>query len=263
VSVTILRPISEDSLTASEQVLGSCAIAREKLEIGDYEAGCTRLQRWWRLGEWPRLLGLTTLASAELLFVAGTLSGWVASSKQVPGGRKSAEALLSGSIAIFEQLDERTRAAEGRIELACCYYHQGAFDLARTTLHCALTELAATDGELRGVALIRLAVVERLAGRLRDALALLDQAASLVTDFSDWPKGRFHLEVANTLKEIAMAEDREVFFERAFGHYRHALAHFTRIGNHSFRATRITEYLRNGANEKWHNKWPPPMRVHP
>ena len=235
-TVTLLNPISEDSLTASEQVLIGCSIAQEKLEIGDYEAGCQGLQRWWTLGKWPRLSGLSTLASAELLFVAGTLSGWVASSKQIPGGRKSAEALLSGSIAIFEQLNKPTRAAEGRIELACCYYHQGAFDLARTTLQWALKGLAPIDGELRGVALIRLAVVERLAGRLRDALALLDQASSLVSHFSDWPKGRFHLEVANTLKEIGIAENREVFFERAFGHYRQALSHFIGIGNHRYTA---------------------------
>jgi len=169
VSVTLLKPVLEDSLSASEQVLAACTAAREKLEIGDYDGGCTGLQLWWRLGEWPRLSGLSTLASAELLFMAGTLSGWVASSQQIPGGRKSAEALLSGSIAIFEQLNERTRASEGRIELACCYYHQGAFDLARTTLHWALTDLATRDDELRGVALIRLAVVERLAGRLRGA----------------------------------------------------------------------------------------------
>jgi hypothetical protein len=139
VSVSVLKPSLEPCIGASEQVLARCDVAREKLELGDYDAGCTVLQPWWTLGEWPRLLGLSTPASAELLFVAGTLSGWVASSKRIPGGRKPAEALLSGSIAIFEQLHERTRAAEGRIELACCYYHQGAFDLARTTLQCALT----------------------------------------------------------------------------------------------------------------------------
>src|ERR1043165_9835436 len=191
-SVSIFKSVSMPSLSASEQVLACCAVARHKLELGDYDAGCEALQQWWTLGEWPQLLGLSTTASAALLFIAGTLSGWVASSTRIPGGRKPAEALLSGSIAIFEQLDERARVAEGRIELACCYYHQGAFDLARTTLHWALTELAAEDRELRGVALIRLAVVERLAGRLRDALALLDQASSLVSTFTDLPKGRVH-----------------------------------------------------------------------
>jgi hypothetical protein len=145
VNVSVLKPISELSISASDQVLACCSVAREKLEIGDYDAGCSALHPWWSLGEWPRLSGLTTLASAELLFMAGTLSGWVASSKRIPGGRKLAEALLSGSIAIFEQLDERTRTAEGRIELACCYYHQGAFDIARTTLHWALTELPVED----------------------------------------------------------------------------------------------------------------------
>lgn len=235
-AISVLKSIFEDSLSASEQVLACCTAALDKLEVGDYDAGCAVLQRWWTLGEWPHLLGLSTPAAAELLFATGTLSGWVASSKQIPGGRKSAEALLSGAIAIFEQLDERTRAAEGRIELACCYYHQGAFDLARTTLNWALTELAANDTELKGVGLIRLAVVERLAGRLHDALALLDQASSLVTGFGDWPKGRFHLEVANTLKELGIAENREMFFERAFGHYRQALSHFARIGNHRYTA---------------------------
>jgi predicted negative regulator of RcsB-dependent stress response len=104
---------------------------------------------------------LDGLASAELLLLAGTLSGWVASSNHTAGGRKPAEALLNGSIAIFEQLGEKAKAAEGRIELACCYYHQGVFDLARVTLHSALKDLSSDDRELRSVALIRLAVVER------------------------------------------------------------------------------------------------------
>jgi signal transduction histidine kinase/ActR/RegA family two-component response regulator len=226
----------EPSLTTSEQVLACCTIAREKLEAGDYDSGCAALNPWWTLGEWPSHAGLSNLATAELLLVAGTLSGWVASSKQVLGGRKPAEALLSGSIAIFEQMDERVRAAEGRIELACCYYHQGAFDLARATLHCALKALPDNERDLRSVGLIRLAVVERLAGRLRDALMLLDQATPLLQELGDWPKGRFHLEFANTLKELGLAEGREMFFEKALEHYGQALSHFKQVGNHRYTA---------------------------
>src|SRR5262249_45475573 len=96
-------------LSTSEQVKACCAMAREKLETGDYEAGCAALEAWWRLGEWPRHWGLDGLASAELLLVAGTLSGWVASSSQTTGGRKPAEALLNGSVAIFEQLGLKKR----------------------------------------------------------------------------------------------------------------------------------------------------------
>src|SRR5688500_5049346 len=90
-------------LTRSEQVLACCAIAREKLEAGDYDAGCAALEPWWSLGQWPCQSGLSDSAAAELLLTAGTLSGWVASSQRIPGGRKPAEALLNGSIALFEQ----------------------------------------------------------------------------------------------------------------------------------------------------------------
>src|SRR5689334_432853 len=99
VDLSLLKHIQAPALTKSEQVLACCAIAREKLEAGDYDAGCAALQSWWKLGEWPSHSGLSNSAAAELLLVAGTLSGWVASSNRIPGGRKPAEALLNGSIA--------------------------------------------------------------------------------------------------------------------------------------------------------------------
>jgi signal transduction histidine kinase/ActR/RegA family two-component response regulator len=64
----------------------------------------------------------------------------------------------------------------------------------------------------------------------------LDQAGPLIKESSDWPKGRFHLEVANTLKEIGITENLEDFFEKAFAHYSQALAHFSQIGNHRYTA---------------------------
>jgi signal transduction histidine kinase/ActR/RegA family two-component response regulator/predicted negative regulator of RcsB-dependent stress response len=223
-------------VTQSEEVLACCAVAREKLAVGDYDAGCAALEPWWTFGEWPRPSALSDSAAAEMLLVAGTLSGWVASSKRVLGGRKPAEALLSGSIAIFEHLGRKERAAEGRIELACCYYHQGAFDLARVTLQCALSDLDNQDRELRAIGLIRLAVVERLAGRFHHALTFLDQATTLLEGSGSWPKGRFHLEFANTLKELGISENQSNFFERALEHYGQALSHFKHIKNHRYTA---------------------------
>ena len=174
-----LRHIQSSPLTISEQVQACCTIAREQLEKGDYDAGCAALRPWWKLAEWPRHHGLSNEAAAELLLTAGTLSGWIASTRQVDGDQRWAEALLNGAIALFEQLEEGTGAAEGRIELAGCYYREGLFDLSRATLRSALQSLPEDERELKAVALIRLASVERHAARLHDALNLLNETASI------------------------------------------------------------------------------------
>src|SRR6476619_2603399 len=98
VPLTTVPSLDRSVLTESEQVRACCVIAREKLETGEYEAGCAALGPWWTLGEWPRQSGLDGLASGELLLVAGTLGAWVASSSQTIG-RKPSEALLNGSVA--------------------------------------------------------------------------------------------------------------------------------------------------------------------
>ncbi|MGH9960321.1 MAG: hypothetical protein ACREBC_24890, partial [Pyrinomonadaceae bacterium] len=144
-------------LTSAEEIQVFCTIAREQMEAGNYEAACAVLQRWWTIGEWPRVSGLEPPSSADLLFTTGALAGWVASSRQVPKGQKHAEALLNGSIALFEQLGLKTRAAEGRIELACCYYREGLFELARSTLQAAILGLPKEEAEVRSIGLIRLA----------------------------------------------------------------------------------------------------------
>ncbi len=210
-------------LTLSEQVQACCAVAREKIEAGDYDLGCAELQQWWTIGEWPKHAGLEDRAAAELFFTAGVLSGWVASTRQIRRRPKPAEGLLNGAIALFERLEEQTRAAEARIELACCYYRQGLFDLSRETVRSLLQTLSEEERELRGVALIRLAVVEGHAGRLHDALGLLNEAAPLVETSGAWTKGRFHLEFATTLKNLGIAEERNGYFDRALGHYGDAL----------------------------------------
>src|SRR5689334_19350102 len=85
-------------LTESEQVLVSCRIAREKLEIGNYDDGCTVLAPWWSVGERPNQIGLTSLAAAELLLIAGSLTAAVARSKRIIDGQRLAEVLIGGAI---------------------------------------------------------------------------------------------------------------------------------------------------------------------
>jgi signal transduction histidine kinase/FixJ family two-component response regulator len=223
-------------LNLSEQVQACCTIAREKLEAGDYDAGCAALQPWWTIGEWPRQEGLGAAAAAELLLTAGTLDGWVASTRQIVGGQNSAERLLSGAIVLFDHLGKKTRSAEGRIELGFCYYRQGLFDLARKTLRSSLNDLSDREVELKEIALIRLASVERHAGRLNDALGLLKEASGLLDSLGPWTKGRFHLEIATTLKDLGIAENRSDYVDSALDHYRSALSHFEGIGNHRYTA---------------------------
>jgi signal transduction histidine kinase/ActR/RegA family two-component response regulator len=232
----LTHPIPSASLSLSEEVEACCTIARERLEAGDYDEGCAALKQWWTVGEWPNQLGLTQMAAAELLLTAGTLVGWIASTKHIAGGQKNAERLLSGAIALFDYLGETTRSAEARIELGFCYYRQGLFDLARISLRSSLSDLTELDTELREIALVRIASVERHAGKLHDALSLLNEAGTVLDGLNPWTKGRFHLESATTLKNLGIAESRSGYFERSLAHYREALANFEEIGNRRYMA---------------------------
>jgi signal transduction histidine kinase/ActR/RegA family two-component response regulator len=231
INVKPFERIQSAALRESEAVFASCTIAREKIQIGDYDGGCSVLRQWWKVGEYPIQQGLSLRAAAELLLTAGALSDSVSRAKQVAGGQMLAQELLSGAIALFEHLGETTKAVEARIELGCCYYHRGLFDLAHTTLSCCIATLSNKERELKAVALIRLAIVERHSGRLHEALSLLDEATLLDATSSSWTNGRFHTEMANTLKDLGAAENRPAYLDRALGHYREASLRFEAVGN--------------------------------
>lgn len=226
--------IASIQLTSTEQLQVHCSIVREQIDSGNYEAACLVLRPWWSFGVWPKLHGLNSQSCADLLYTSGELAGWLASSKQLQRGQKHAEELLNGSIALFEQLGFTKRAAEGRIELALCYYRQGLFDIGRSTLIQVLSSLIDNDFELRGLALIRLASLERHAGRLKDALTRLLEARRFVEVSGPWGTGRCHLELASTYKDLASAENILAYFDYARFFYVKALRELEAVGHHRY-----------------------------
>lgn len=232
----LAQQFQTSQLTTAEEIQIYCAVAREQIDGGNYEAACAVLQRWWKFGEWPKLEGLSLDSAADLLFTTGALAGCVASTRQVRKGQKHAEALLNGSIALFEQLGSKTRAAEGRIHLAASYSREGLYELARETLAVALNALPGDDFEIRSLALLRLAVVSAASGRLNDAVVHLKGLEKMVEFVGPLIAGRYHLEIATTLKDLGIAEGLNNLFDDALYHYADALYKLEATGNHRLSA---------------------------
>jgi TolB-like protein len=230
----IVAQIASLDLTSNEQIQVYCAVSREQIDAGNYDAACRILRPWWLFGNWPKLVGLNQQSCADLLFTTGELAGFVASTQQIPRGQRHGEELLISSITLFDLLGIKRRAAEARIELALCYYRQGLFDIGRSILVQVLSCLSADDSELRSLALIRLASLERHAGRLRDALYRLIEATEMVKVTGPWVTGRRHLELASTYKDLAIAEENISYFNDAKQFYYKALHEFEAIGNHRY-----------------------------
>lgn len=231
---TIPQEFASLDLTLNERVQVYCAISRDQIDAGNYLAASRVLEPWWSFGSWPALESLNQTWCADLLFTCGELAGCVASTLQIPQGQRHGEELLNGSIALFEQLGFRRRVAEARIELALCYYRQGLFDMGRSALLRTLQEIATEDSDLRSLALIRLAILERDAGRLQDALARLTEAEKIMDRSGPWVVCRCHIEMASTYKDLAISENDKSHFDTAKAFYLKALLEFEAVGNHRY-----------------------------
>lgn len=220
----------------SEQARLQCTLAKEQEEAGNFELARQALAGLWqRVGERPELNGLDSLASAEVLLRAGTLTGWIGSAQQISGAQESAKDLISESAGAFESLALPERVAEARIDLAICYWREGALDEARVTLQDVLTQLGDSQSEQRLRALLNAAVVEKVSVRYRDALRIHSEAAPLFAQSSNHAlRGKFHNEYATVLKNIGLAEHREEYIDRALVEYAAASFHFEEAGHQRF-----------------------------
>lgn len=227
----LVPQIPSVQLTPTEEVQILCSVARDQIAIGNYQAAELMLRRWSVAGKWPNLDCLNAYTAADLLFTAGNLFGWIAGSKQTLHGHKHAEAFLNGSVALFEQLGVKSRSVEARVELARCYYRQGLLDIARETIATAFGELPRDEFELKTFALVMWGVIERDSGRLRDSLVKLREAASVETA-ARLVTNRCCLDLATTLKDLALLESEDSYLEEAKLHFLRALYESEALGHH-------------------------------
>lgn len=219
-------------LSSDDEVQILCVIARQQIEVGNIRGASFALQRWFTVGQWPRLQSLSLPIAADLLLTAGQLTGRVASSTQLARGQKHAEALLSGAISIFEQLGLKNCVADATSELGRCYDREGMFDLACQAYAAALDLLLDEHRNLKSTILLRMGFAEMKAGRLHDSLARLNEARRNVVLVDPAIRAHFHTEMATTLGELAIEHHKRNYLDEASQHYMQGVFLAEAIGHH-------------------------------
>lgn len=234
----LLHQLAAPNLSIDQRAQLRCQLASQLEDEGDYEAAREAMgELWQRVGERPLLEGLDEQTKGAVLLRAGVLTGWIGSAKQISGAQETAKNLISESIAIFEALPKNSRVAEAQIDLACCYWREGAFDEGRVMLREALSRLTDSDIELMAMAFLRSAIIEKTANRYNDALRIHTEAARLFPHIENHLlQGSFHNDFAIVLRNLGAAENREDYIDRALIEYAAASYHFEQAGHIRYQA---------------------------
>lgn len=224
----LLHQLDDPNLSSNERAQLRCRLAEEFEDVGNYDAAREALgELWGNIGEPPKLEHLNQQSAAEVLLRVGTLTGWIGSTHQIEGAQETAKNLITQSITIFELLKDTKKIAEAQTEIALCYEREGAMDDARVLFAEALSRLDDRDGDVKAVALLRSAVLEKLTNRLNEALNFLTTGTPLFEASNNHTlKGRFHNERANVLRRLGEIENRTDYLDRAVIEYTAASFHF-------------------------------------
>lgn len=234
---TVFKDPTENSV--ADDIIPLCELAKNLEEAGEFESACEMLRPFWQgLLYHPHTAGLAEEAKAELLLRAGTLTGFLGSAKQVAGAQEAAKDLITESAAIFQALGKSEKIAEAHVDLAVCYWREGALDEARVTLRLVLESLGEIQSEQKLRALLNSAIVEKAATRDREALRIYREAAPHF-DFSTNHalKGKFHNAHGTLLKSLGLSESREEYIDTALVEFAAASFHFEQAGYHRFQAS--------------------------
>jgi CheY-like chemotaxis protein len=228
----LLHQIAKPDLSLSERAHLRCLLVKRLQEAGNYEAAREAMGELWQgVGERPHLEGLDQFVTAEVLLRAGALTADIGSCRQVEGAQEAAKNLLSEALLLFENFDKTEGVAEAQIEIAVCYWREGAFNEARIMLQEALTKLGDCESDVKSVAMLRSLLVETSAQRFHDALQIANEAAPLFEESTnDVLKGKFHYGFGMLLRKLGTADCREEYVDQAFIEYAAASFYFEQAG---------------------------------
>lgn len=223
-------------------VMAACAAALFSEEAGEYEAARSELSEYWPgIGEEPQVAGLGAEAHAELLLRCGAISGKLGSAKQIKGAQEQAKDLLSQGSRRYGELKNTEKVAEAELELAICYWREGAVEEARDTLKHALNGNPNPDSEQRIKSLVTQGIFESSASRYEEAIRIYSDVAPLLKNNKNHLlRGVFHNQFAVAYKNLLNLESRQDYVDRAFMEYTAAGYHFEQAGH-----TRYLAFVEN------------------
>lgn len=226
-SPSLLRELENPNLSVDRRAELCCELAKEFENKGEYEEARKALRGYWRRSvERPKLASLQPGTAAEVLLRAGVLTGLI--QNQNTEAQEKAKNLISESLTIFEAQRYKKKIAEAQTELALCYWQTGEINEARDLLEEALSNLT-VDSELRGKAVIRLAIVELEAAQYVKGLNILTDYALLFQKINNQTiRGSYHVTLANMLEWLWETEKRTEYLDRALVEYAAASYYFDR-----------------------------------
>ena len=232
-----LRELKNQTFSARRSAEQCCELAKQLEEKGEYEAARKVLSAQWRgIGERPKLAGLEPSTAAEVLLRAGTLTGAIGGKDQIAEAQELAKNLITESLTMFQSLSYGKKIAEAQTELALCYWRTGEINEARDLLQETLSHLT-VDSELKGKAILRLAIVEIEASQYNKALGILTEYALLFQKLNNQTlKGSYYVTLGNILERLWELERRGDYLDRALVEYAAASYHFEKAEHRGYLA---------------------------